>query len=233
MNRIEQTKTAEQMVALQLMQTVLKKSLGDGMEFEICYQAMLDSMNTGDSTMSNILNSFSGTSGTSAINSEKADELYKMLANGLNYNSKTNRVTDTLSSKDEMTKIYETVSKYSKKYGVDEKLVLAVIKAESNFDVNAVSEAGATGLMQVMPSNFSAYGVTDGKDIEQNVQAGVRILKDCLNRFNGNVQMALMAYNAGAGTMQNRGVTSAGDLYKMPKETQNYVPKVIGYYNSL
>lgn len=115
-------------------------------------------------------------------------------------------------------------------YDVDPALILAVIKAESNFDSNATSGAGAIGLMQVMNFNLEWLGITNGYDIDDNIRAGVTILKNYLDDCGGDVSMALMAYNAGPGTMMNRGVTSADDLYKMPLETQNYVPKVLSYY---
>lgn len=116
-------------------------------------------------------------------------------------------------------------------YDVDPALVLAVIKAESNFDANATSGAGAIGLMQVMDFNLESLGVVNGYDIDENIRAGVSILKGYLDDCNGDIAMALMAYNAGPGTMMNRGVISSEHLYKMPLETQNYVPKVLTYYD--
>ena len=117
-------------------------------------------------------------------------------------------------------------------YGVNKDLILAVIKQESNFDSTAVSSAGAMGLMQIMPFNFSSLGISDPYDVNQNVNGGTQLLKQNLDKYNGNIDMALMAYNAGSGTMQKRGVASENDLYKMPAETQNYVPSVLKYYKS-
>lgn len=132
----------------------------------------------------------------------------------------------------DMSKITEAVKNASKKYGVDENLILAVIKQESNFNSNAVSSAGAKGLMQVMPANFSSVGISNPYDVNQNVNGGTQILKQALDKYDGDVSMALMAYNAGSGNMQKRGVTSASDLYKMPAETQKYVPSVLNYYKN-
>lgn len=132
----------------------------------------------------------------------------------------------------DMEKIYAAVDEASKKYGVNKDLILAVIKQESNFDSTAVSSAGAMGLMQIMPFNFSSLGISDPYDVNQNVDGGTKLLKQNLDQYNGNIDMALMAYNAGSGTMQKRGVTSANDLYKMPAETQNYVPSVLKYYKN-
>ena len=129
-----------------------------------------------------------------------------------------------------MQRIYSAVNKYSEEFGVDPNLVLAVIKAESNFNPNVVSSAGAMGLMQLMPVNCEEDGVSDPFNVEDNIRGGVKQLRGHINRYNGDIEMALMAYNAGQGTVKRRGVTSADDLYKMPKETQNYVPKVMKYY---
>ena len=132
----------------------------------------------------------------------------------------------------DMQKIYNAVSKASEKYGVDSNLILAIIKQESDFDPNSTSSCGAVGLMQIMPENFANAGITDEYDVNQNINGGTKLFKEYLDQFNGNTEMALMAYNGGPGTMQKRGVSSASDLYKMPQETQNYVPKVMGYYRS-
>lgn len=134
-------------------------------------------------------------------------------------------------NKDE--RIAGAIDKASAKYGVDANLIRAIIKAESNFNPNAVSSAGAMGLMQIMPANFKSLGITDPLSIEQNIEGGVRHIKQYLDRYNGNVEMALMAYNGGPGRMVSRGVTSVNDIYKMPKETQNYVPKVMKYYRGI
>lgn len=111
--------------------------------------------------------------------------------------------------------------------GENKNLILAIIKQESNFNPNAESGVGAKGLMQLMAFNSEAYGVKNPFDIDENINAGVKHIKSYLDKYNGNVEMALMAYNAGPGTMARRGVNSPSDLYKMPEETQNYVPKIM------
>jgi soluble lytic murein transglycosylase-like protein len=151
--------------------------------------------------------------------------------NYINFTKDSGSVLSSSSNPD-INKIYNAANTAAKKYGVDSNLILAIIKQESDFDPNSTSGSGAAGLMQIMPQNFSSLGITDQYDIDQNIDGGTKLLKEYLDQYNGNTEMALMAYNGGPGTMQRRGVTSSDDLYKMPTETQNYVPKVMGYYRS-
>lgn len=127
-------------------------------------------------------------------------------------------------------RIEDAVNISSKKYGVDANLIKAIIKVESDFNPNTVSSAGAKGLMQLMPENIRDLGVKNPFNIEENIDGGTRHIKEFLNKYNGNVEMALMAYNGGPTRMRRRGVTSIEHIYKMPRETQNYVPKVMKYY---
>ena len=141
-----------------------------------------------------------------------------------------NYITADVSNLTVDERIENAVELYSNQHGVDSNLVKAIIKVESNFDPNVVSSAGAKGLMQLMPENCKALGVEDPFNIEQNIEGGVKHIKEYIDRYNGDVEMALMAYNGGPTRMMNRGVKSMADIYKMPKETQNYVPKVMSYY---
>ncbi len=117
------------------------------------------------------------------------------------------------------------IGKASRRYGVDAGLIRAVIKAESDFNPTAVSHAGARGLMQLMPATARSLGVTDSFDPEQNVMAGTRFLKDLLDRYNGNLDSALAAYNWGPGNVDRR-------LDRMPRETRDYLAKVKQLYHS-
>lgn len=142
----------------------------------------------------------------------------------------TNRVEITNKDENTSKRIENAVKKASKQYGVDENLIKAIIKVESNFNPNTVSSAGAKGLMQLMPENCKDLGVKNPFNIEENIDAGTRHIKEYLDMFDGNIEMGLMAYNGGPGRMRRRGVKVPSDIYKMPKETQNYVPKVMKLY---
>lgn len=224
----------------------LKKAIGDGPEFDIVYEALLNS------NEENIFNSNNEESSESYIPAAVGQKLENIplrirtepIKTGELYLNRTNSDTSLNISFDnlytdlsqdttvDVEKIYSTVDKYSQKYGVDKNLLLAIIKQESNFNPNAVSSAGAKGLMQLMDFNSEAYGLTNPYDIDQNIEAGVKHIKSYLDMYNGNLEMALMAYNGGPGTMERRGVKSASDLYKMPQETQNYVPKILSNYRN-
>ena len=122
------------------------------------------------------------------------------------------------------SQILNVVSQISKKYNVDEKLVQAVIKQESGFNPKAKSKSGAIGLMQLKPATARNLGVKDPYNTVQNVEGGVKYLKSMLNKYNGNVILALAAYNAGPGAVDKY---SGVPPYK---ETQNYVKNILSNY---
>ena len=122
------------------------------------------------------------------------------------------------------SQILNMVEQISEKHGVDSNLVKALIKQESGFNPNAKSKAGAIGLMQLMPQTAKGLGVSDPYNPVQNVEGGVKYLKSMLNKYNGNIILALAAYNAGP---------NAVDKYSgVPpyKETQNYVKNILANY---
>ncbi|MFA6822932.1 MAG: lytic transglycosylase domain-containing protein [Geobacter sp.] len=117
------------------------------------------------------------------------------------------------------------IQKASRQYGVDAELIRAVIKAESNFNPRAVSHAGAQGLMQLMPATARGLGVSNSFDPEQNVMGGTRFLKGLLDRYNGDLDAALAAYNWGPGNVDRR-------PDRLPRETRDYLVKVKQFYAS-
>jgi soluble lytic murein transglycosylase-like protein len=120
--------------------------------------------------------------------------------------------------------IDSAIAQAAARHNVDPNLVRAVVKVESNFNPNAVSRKGAMGLMQLMPSTARQLNVKNPFDPEQNVDAGVRQLKQLLENYGGDVKLTLAAYNAGAGA-----VARSSGVPHYP-ETQNYVRRITNLY---
>ncbi len=146
----------------------------------------------------------------------------------INRNSQPSPVGDSNdknSGTHDETNVKETIEKCiqeaAQKYRLAPGLIKAVISAESGFRVDAVSVAGAEGLMQLMPATAKGLGVTNPFDIRQNIDGGVRYLRQMFDLFDGDARLALSAYNAGPGNVQKYG----GDV-PFP-ETRRYVARVL------
>lgn len=138
-------------------------------------------------------------------------------------NPKASDNSGTLKCSKELQEYFE---KAAKKYNVDVKFLKSIAKAESNFNPNAVSHCGAVGVMQLMPSTAKGLGVKDSYNPEQNIMGGAKLISGLLKKYNGDKSLALAAYNAGSGN-----VAKYGGIPPF-KETQNYVKKVLKFYNS-
>jgi soluble lytic murein transglycosylase-like protein len=127
----------------------------------------------------------------------------------------------------------QIINDASNKYQVDRSLIASVIQAESGYKADAVSHAGAKGLMQLMDGTAAALGVSNSFDPKQNIEGGTKFLSYLLRKYKGNEAVALAAYNAGPGRIDRMGIANNEQLYakydELPKETQNYVTKVLGY----
>jgi soluble lytic murein transglycosylase-like protein len=128
--------------------------------------------------------------------------------------------------KSNITDLYDhVISEASHTHGVSFSLLKALIKTESDFNPRAVSNAGARGLMQLMPENIKTLKIKNPFDPRENIMGGTQYLKQLIDRFNGKLPLALAAYNAGPGVVEK--------YQRVPpfKETENFVKQVMKYYS--
>ena len=154
------------------------------------------------------------------------NNLYMVISQPLSHVSVTKRSQKPLARKPNLS-ILSLIHVAAVTYGVPASLILAVIQVESNFKTNAISSAGAVGLMQVMPQTAKDYGLYDDlENPQKNIDVGTRYLRDLLLMFDGDVKLALAAYNAGPGAVRKYGM-------QIPpfKETRTYVPEVLKFYD--
>lgn len=170
----------------------------------------------------------------SASSTEEADfaaslnESTKALSSGSTDSNDSSASTQTTSSASTVSspQDYEAYFKEaSETYGVATSILKSIAKAESNFNPSAVSKAGAIGIMQLMPSTAASLGVSNSYDARENIMGGAKYISQLLSRYQGNISLALAAYNAGTGNVDKYGGIPPFT------ETQNYVQKVLSYMN--
>lgn len=154
--------------------------------------------------------------------SSENDENYIKLNGyqGITNVQRTNNLTNR-------TQIDELIKEYSQKYGLDSDFVKAVVKQESGFNEKATSKCGAMGLMQLMPGTAKALNVNDPYNARDNIEGGVKYLKGLMDRFGGDMKLALAAYNAGPNAVKKyNGIPPYN-------ETQNYVKNIMSMYQRI
>ena len=159
---------------------------------------------------------FVGRDGSISLTNVPSDSRYRKVE------IESSRLHATLSERE----LEPVIRRYSSQHQLHPALIRAVIKAESNFDPRAVSRAGAIGLMQLMPQTAVRLDVRDMYDPDDNVGGGTKYLRQLLDRFHGNLPLALAAYNAGENAVDRYQALPPFD------ETRQYVRKVLKYYRT-
>lgn len=169
-------------------------------------------------TESSAANTQAASESTANAASESADTSENTTASASDAAAKASSVLACPSS------LEDYFTEAAEKYDVDIALLEAIAKAESNFNASAKSSAGAIGVMQLMPSTASSLGVSDSYDAKSNIMGGAKLIAQLLDKYDGDISLALAAYNAGSGN-----VAKYGGIPPFT-ETQNYVKKVTEYY---
>lgn len=179
-------------------------------------QALIDQVNTAAALRAEALEA------KKAAALEASDDFSSVLSDASNaYNSSQTTVLSECPSD-----LYSIFEEAAATFGVSVNLLTSIARAESGFNANAVSSAGAVGIMQLMPATAASLGVTNSYDVRENIMGGAKLISQLLSKYNGNTSLALAAYNAGSSN-----VDSYGGIPPFT-ETQNYVQKVLSYLNT-
>ena len=153
------------------------------------------------------------------------DETTKQAVSSANAAEETTDFSDCLSDAQNIGTLASIFQKAAETYGVSYTLLTAMAKQESNFQADATSKSGAMGIMQLMPATAASLGCENAYDPEQNIMAGAKYISQLLEKYDGNVPLALAAYNAGSNNVDKYGGIPPF------KETQDYVVKITAYMN--
>ena len=132
--------------------------------------------------------------------------------------------SQNISGKTSYAELKDIIDECAEKYNIDNELIRAMIQIESGWDTEAVSNKGAQGLMQLMPRTAAMLGVDDPFDAEQNIEGGVRYISDLTDKYRGDVEKALAAYNAGPAKV---------DAGNIPDVSKRYVKNIMAIYRKL
>ena len=139
-------------------------------------------------------------------------------------NKAARKSRSNISGKTSYTELQDVIDSCAEKYNVDSELIRAMIQVESGWNTDAVSNKGAQGLMQLMPRTAAMFGVSDPFDAEQNIEGGVRYISDLTDKYRGDIEKALAAYNAGPARV---------DSGNIPEVSKRYVKNIMSIYRRL
>ena len=144
--------------------------------------------------------------------------------NDVNRAKRISRSGSGISGKTSYVELKDVIDECAEKYNIDSELIRAMIQVESGWTTDAVSNKGAQGLMQLMPRTAAMLGVEDPFDPVQNIEGGVRYISDLTDKYRGDVEKALAAYNAGP---------SRVDSGNIPEVSRRYVKNIMSIYRRL
>ena len=182
--------------------------------------------------MSNVLNQIQGISdypsytGRTSSSAQNFADIYNTILGLNSVQQESAAAENTAAIRTGSTSMDAIFEEAANLYDVPLNLLKAMGKAESGFDANAVSPAGAQGVMQLMPATARSLGVEDPFDARSNIMGGAKYISQQLKKYNGNIDLALAAYNAGSGNVAKYGGVPPF------RETRNYIQRIKGYMNS-